>query len=115
MPPNKNIVAEILKQPNGPEIGAFFDFDGTLISGYSASAFLREQIRRGHLPPTELIELLTAMASFGVGNVGNAAIMRITANESTNENEIVRYSNSDILSLNNTWPGAIDISVQSSV
>ena len=33
---------------------------------------------------------------------GNAAIMRITAKESTNENEIIRCSNSDMLSLNNT-------------
>ncbi len=75
MPPNQTIVAEILKQPDGPEIGAFFDFDGTVISGYSASAFLREQIRRGHLSPTELIELLSAMASFGLGNVGFSGMM----------------------------------------
>ena len=75
MPPNQRIVAEILKQPDGPEIGAFFDFDGTIISGYSASAFLREQVRRGRLSPTQLIELLTAAASFGLGNLGFSGLV----------------------------------------
>jgi putative phosphoserine phosphatase/1-acylglycerol-3-phosphate O-acyltransferase len=75
MPPNHTLVAEILKQPDGPEIGAFFDFDGTLISGYSASAFLREQIRRGHVSPTELIELLSTVAGFGLGSIGFSALM----------------------------------------
>jgi len=75
MPSNQQLVAEILKQPDGPEVGAFFDFDGTVISGYSAFAFLREQLRRGHLSPSELAELLTAMAGFGLGNVGFSAFM----------------------------------------
>ena len=75
MPSNQQVVAEILKQPDGPQIGAFFDFDGTIISGYSASAFIREQIRRGHLSPTEVLEMLTAMASFGLGNVGFSGMM----------------------------------------
>ena len=75
MPSNPQLVAEILKQPDGPEIGAFFDFDGTLISGYSASAFLREQLRRGHVSPTEFVELLAAMASFGLGNIGFSGFM----------------------------------------
>jgi hypothetical protein len=52
---------------------------------------------------------------FDLSNIaGNAAIMRITAKDSTNENEIVRYSNSDILSLNDTLPTAIENRFQSS-
>ena len=80
MQANQKIVAEILKQPDGPEIGAFFDFDGTLISGYSASAFFREQIRRGYLSPTELLAMITAMASFGLGNMGFSGMM-VTASQ----------------------------------
>lgn len=34
-------VAEILRGPAGPGSAAFFDFDGTLIDGFSATAFLR--------------------------------------------------------------------------
>jgi hypothetical protein len=39
----------IEESPEGPEICAIFDFDGTIISGYSAIAFIREQLRRGDL------------------------------------------------------------------
>ena len=34
-------VASILSGPSGPRVAAFFDFDGTLIDGFSATAFLR--------------------------------------------------------------------------
>ncbi|MGB5256228.1 MAG: HAD-IB family hydrolase [Woeseiaceae bacterium] len=75
MLPHQDVVAEILKLPDGPEIGALFDFDGTLISGYSAFAFVEEQIKRGHLSPRELVELIGAMASFGLGKMGFSAMM----------------------------------------
>jgi len=79
MLPHQNVVAEILKLPDGLEIGAFFDFDGTVISGYSVMAFIEEQIRRGHLSPRELVELLSAMASFGLGKAGFSAMMLAAA------------------------------------
>lgn len=75
MLPHQDVVAEILQLPDGPQIGAFFDFDGTVISGYSAFAFIEEQIKRGHLSPRELVELMSAMASFGMGNLGFSAMM----------------------------------------
>ena len=75
MQPHHDVIAEVLELPDGPQIGALFDFDGTLISGYSATAFIQEQIRRGHLSPRELVELLGTMANFGLGNVGFSAMM----------------------------------------
>ncbi len=75
MLPHHDVIAEVMKLPDGPEIGAFFDFDGTLISGYSAFAFIEEQIRRGHLSPRELVELIGAMASFGLGKLGFSGMM----------------------------------------
>ena len=71
----ENIVAEIEKLPDGPEIGALFDFDGTIISGYSAFAFFREQLRRGHMSPRDVVELISVMASFGIGILGFPALM----------------------------------------
>jgi putative phosphoserine phosphatase/1-acylglycerol-3-phosphate O-acyltransferase len=73
--PHQDVIAEVLKLPDGPQIGAFFDFDGTIISGYSVTAFLKEQIRRGHLSSRELVELMSAMASFGLGDVGFSVMM----------------------------------------
>jgi putative phosphoserine phosphatase/1-acylglycerol-3-phosphate O-acyltransferase len=55
MQPHQDIVTEVLESPDGPSTGAFFDFDGTLISGYSAIAFIQEQMKRGYLSPRELI------------------------------------------------------------
>jgi len=75
MSPLNDVVAEVRKLPDGPQIGAFFDFDGTVISGYSVTAFIREQVRRGHLSPRELVELLSTMASFGLGDLGFSAMM----------------------------------------
>ncbi|MDH3336680.1 MAG: HAD-IB family hydrolase [Gammaproteobacteria bacterium] len=72
---HQDVVAEISRLPDGPQIGAFFDFDGTVISGYSAFAFIEEQIKRGHLSPRELVELLGAMASFGLGKMGFSGMM----------------------------------------
>ena len=75
MLPNNDVVAEVMALPDGPQIGAFFDFDGTIISGYSVMAFIKEQVRRGHLSPRELVELLSSMASFGLGDLGFSGMM----------------------------------------
>ncbi len=79
MQPHQDVIAEILDLPDGPQIGAFFDFDGTLISGYSAVAFIKEQIARGNLSVRELVELVGAMGSFGLGNMGFSAMMIATS------------------------------------
>ncbi len=73
------LLAAIASSPEGPETLAIFDFDGTLIAGYSATALLREQIRRGDLSPTQVAELLTAMAGFALGNTGFSAMMTVAA------------------------------------
>jgi putative phosphoserine phosphatase/1-acylglycerol-3-phosphate O-acyltransferase len=75
MLPHQDVVSEVQKLPEGPQIGAFFDFDGTLISGYSAIAFIEEQVKRGHVSPRELVELVSVMASFGFGMMGFSALM----------------------------------------
>ena len=40
-------VAEIEASPPGPEVGAFFDLDGTLIHGYSAALYFRQRLASG--------------------------------------------------------------------
>ena len=39
------LIEEIERRPEGPEVGAFFDLDGTLIAGYSANVFYQEFVR----------------------------------------------------------------------
>ena len=79
MSQHKDVIAEVEKSPEGPQIGALFDFDGTVIYGYSAVAFIREQVKRGDLSPREFMELAAAMTSFGMGNIGFSAMMVATS------------------------------------
>lgn len=58
----RELVAEIEAAPEGPEIAAFFDYDGTLISGYSATAFYRHRILSLQLGPWELVRTMLATA-----------------------------------------------------
>ena len=50
------LIEQIENSPGGPEIGAFFDFDGTLIDGYSAAAFFKYRLRRGEISVSEVVK-----------------------------------------------------------
>ena len=75
----KELLRDIADSPNGPQTAAIFDFDGTIIAGFSAVAFIREQIRRGDLSPREFVELMSAMTNFGLGNLGFSGMMMVNA------------------------------------
>ncbi len=51
-------VAAIEAGPKGPHIGAFFDFDGTLIDGYSAVPFFADRLRRGEMSLGEAADIV---------------------------------------------------------
>ncbi len=50
------LIAEVDDSPAGPHIGAFFDFDGTLIDGYSAVAFFKDRLRRREVNARQLLD-----------------------------------------------------------
>lgn len=52
------LIADVEAGPQGPEIAAFFDFDGTLIDGYSLGAFARHHLRSGHVTPVDIGRML---------------------------------------------------------
>src|ERR1700712_1757248 len=53
---------QIRSGPVGPEIGAFFDFDGTLIEGYSANALYSHRLRNHDLGIGEVVHTIKAMS-----------------------------------------------------
>lgn len=59
----------------GPRIAALFDFDGTIIAGYSALALLQERVRRGELSAEEMLGTLDAMARYAAGALGFSGLM----------------------------------------
>ena len=67
----------------GPEIGAFFDLDRTLIQGFSALSFVLDGVRNGQYGASELFELLVAATGFELGTIdfssfltGSAQVLR---------------------------------------
>lgn len=48
------LLAQIRAADHGPRTVAAFDYDGTLIAGYSAGAFYEHRIRKGDMGPFEL-------------------------------------------------------------
>src|SRR5215469_3704513 len=54
----QDLIAAVEAGPEGPQIGAFFDFDGTLIDGYSLSAFARHHLRALQVTPADLGRML---------------------------------------------------------
>src|SRR5262249_52013682 len=58
--PVDELIERIKVGPRGPKVGAFFDFDGTLIQGYSAGALLAHRARHFELGPDEFVRTMLA-------------------------------------------------------
>lgn len=54
------LIERIKTGPRGPKVAAFFDFDGTLIQGYSAGALYAHRARNLELGPDEFVRTLRA-------------------------------------------------------
>jgi putative phosphoserine phosphatase/1-acylglycerol-3-phosphate O-acyltransferase len=73
------LLASIEAAPKGAKTTAAFDFDGTIIYGYSAFHFLRAQVKRGDLDIKDLLATLQAMTQFGMGSLDFAGLIALTA------------------------------------
>ncbi len=72
---HRKYMEDVANAPDGPQIAAIFDFDGTIIAGYSATAMLREKFMRREITPGEMIETVGAMGQFGTGTMGFSGLM----------------------------------------
>ena len=83
------VTAAVRAGDTGPEIGAFFDFDGTLVQGYTANSFYSDRIRNGEAGPLELARVLVAAVDGtllggdpqAIGRVGFATLRGRTVDE----------------------------------
>lgn len=60
-------VAEILGSPEGPEIGAFFDLDGTLVAGFTGVIMTQDRLRRRQMSVGEFIGMVQAGLNHQLG------------------------------------------------
>ena len=56
----EELIERIKAGPRGPKIAAFFDFDGTLIQGYSANALIAHRARNLEFGPDEFVRTMRA-------------------------------------------------------
>ncbi len=56
----EELIERVKAGPGGPKIAAFFDFDGTLIQGYSANALITHRARNFELGPDEFVRTMRA-------------------------------------------------------
>ena len=75
----RDLIEEIENGPEGPEVGAFFDLDGTLISGYSANVFYQEFLRRRQLSAGEIARSLAASLDMSVRGSDVTRLVEIVA------------------------------------
>lgn len=72
---SQSAIAAIESGPAGAHIGAFFDFDGTLIHGYSIVAFLGEGLRRREIGLAEIGRTAGNLLDALTGDVDNRELL----------------------------------------
>ncbi|TRW88528.1 HAD-IB family hydrolase [Mycolicibacterium sp. 018/SC-01/001] len=60
-------VAEIEASPEGPEVGAFFDLDGTLVAGFTGVVMTQDRLRRRQMSIGEFIGMVQAGLNHQLG------------------------------------------------
>ena len=60
-------VAEIEASPSGPEVGAFFDLDGTLVAGFTGVIMTQDRLRRRQMSVGEFIGMVQAGLNHQLG------------------------------------------------
>lgn len=79
MRPIDRYLAEIDQSPRGPQVAALFDFDGTIIAGYSATALLQEKFKRRQMSVEEIIETANVMSQYSLGGMSFSGLMTAAA------------------------------------
>ncbi|MDT5094062.1 MAG: hypothetical protein QOH60_3425 [Mycobacterium sp.] len=67
--PVPDAVAAIAAGPAGPQIGAFFDLDGTLVAGFTATAHASDRIKRRQASIGEILGVLEASLRYRLGRM----------------------------------------------
>jgi HAD superfamily hydrolase (TIGR01490 family) len=74
-PSTPDLVAEIGASTPGPEVGAFFDLDGTLVDGFTATAHASDRIRRRQARLGEVLGVIEASMRYRLGRMQFARLL----------------------------------------
>ena len=59
--------AEVAAGPEGPQVGAFFDLDGTLVAGFTVAAVTKDRLRRREVGPGEFLHMMQLALEYRLG------------------------------------------------
>lgn len=63
----QHAIAEIEKGPHGPDVGAFFDLDGTLVAGYTAATFFSDRLKGRDISAGEFLRTVVTAVDGELG------------------------------------------------
>jgi putative phosphoserine phosphatase/1-acylglycerol-3-phosphate O-acyltransferase len=69
------VIAEDRAVPGTQRAAAFFDFDGTLIAGYSIVAFLKERVRRREIGAGDVLRTAVSVAQSALGRIDSRELI----------------------------------------
>lgn len=92
-----DLVAEVERGPSGPATAAFFDLDRTLLAGFSATAFIRDDVMAGRMGMAELAHTLLAATRFQLGTVGFSAFIASTVERLRGRSEAEFVANAELV------------------
>ena len=73
-----DLTREIDEGPSGPHIAAFFDLDRTLVAGFSAAHFIREDVLAGRMSAKHFAQTMLAAALFQLRQIGFSGFVAST-------------------------------------
>lgn len=62
-------LTQVATSPPGPAVGAFFDLDGTLVAGFTATAHASDRVRRGQAKLGEVLGVIEASLRYKLGRM----------------------------------------------
>jgi putative phosphoserine phosphatase/1-acylglycerol-3-phosphate O-acyltransferase len=74
-------VGEIEAGPGGSDVAAIFDFDGTLIPGYSELAWIRQRLRDGELGVAEILRAAEMAIGLALGRIDKRDLIALGLRE----------------------------------
>jgi putative phosphoserine phosphatase / 1-acylglycerol-3-phosphate O-acyltransferase len=72
------LTREVDEGPSGPHIAAFFDLDRTLLAGFSAAHFIREDVLAGRMSAKHFAQTLVAATLFQLRQIGFSGFVAST-------------------------------------
>ncbi|MEI7543891.1 MAG: HAD-IB family hydrolase [Mycobacteriaceae bacterium] len=66
---SSEVLAQIASGPAGPDIGAFFDLDGTLVAGFTAASHASDRLRNGQSRIGEVLGVVEASVRYKLGRM----------------------------------------------